>query len=154
MIDRFLERALELARASAARGGGPFGAVVVKDGAIVGEGANAVVPSGDPTAHAEVVAIRAACAALGTHVLRGCEIYSSCEPCPMCLAAIHWARLDRVTFAAERADAAEVGFDDAHLYDQLARPLAERETPMHQALRDAGRAVLRAWFDAPDRAPY
>ncbi|MCU0246793.1 MAG: nucleoside deaminase, partial [Bryobacter sp.] len=112
MDPRFLERAVALAARSVARGGGPFGAVVVRGGTVIAQAANRVTASHDPTAHAEVRAIRAACRKLGTHQLDGCEIYSSCEPCPMCLGAIYWARLSAVYFAASREDAARAGFDD------------------------------------------
>ncbi|MBP3331532.1 MAG: nucleoside deaminase, partial [Tidjanibacter sp.] len=116
----FMARAIELAKESVNKGGGPFGAVIVKDGEIVAEGANSVTLNNDPTAHAEVSAIRNACAALDTFNLTGCEIYSSCEPCPMCLSAIYWARLDALYYAATRSDAAEINFDDSAIYDQMA----------------------------------
>src|SRR5262249_17723277 len=116
----FMRRAIELSLEQARSGaGGPFGAVIVRDGRIIAEGANRVTPSHDPTAHAEIVAIRNACAALHDFSLAGCEIYTSCEPCPMCLAAIYWARLDRIHYANDRADAAGIGFDDAFLYEEI-----------------------------------
>jgi tRNA(Arg) A34 adenosine deaminase TadA len=112
--------------------GGPFGAVVVKDGRIVGEGCNHVVDGFDPTAHAEIVAIRSACSYLETHVLRGCDIYTTCEPCPMCLAAIYWAGIDRIFYAAGREHAAAIGFRDQSLYEEIARPLSERKIPIQR----------------------
>ena len=149
-----MRRAIELARDSVRRGGGPFGAVVVRDGTVIAEGQNRVVPEGDPTAHAEVCAIRNACSALGTHELHGCEIYSSCEPCPMCLAAIHWARLERIHYACNRDDAARIGFDDALLYAELPKPPAERRTPAREFLREEGLVVFEEWDADPDKAMY
>lgn len=149
-----LARALALAEASAAAGGGPFGAVVVRDGVVVAEGANRVVLDHDPSAHAEVQALRAAGAALGTHDLAGCEVYSSCEPCPMCLAALYWARVDRVWFAATREDAAAAGFDDARLYREVALAPDDRELPVTGVDREAGRAPFAAWAANAARTPY
>lgn len=155
MQQRFLERAIELAGAGMAQGGGgPFGAVVVRGDQIVAEGQNQVTGSHDPTAHAEVAAIRAACAALKTHSLAGCEIYSSCEPCPMCLSAIYWARLDRLYYAATREDAAEIGFDDAFLYTELTLPAAQRRLPSVHALRDRARQVMLPWKQMPSERRY
>ncbi len=134
--------------------GGPFGAVVVRDGEIIGRGTNRVTSENDPTAHAEIVAIRDACRRLGTFSLAGCAIYTSCEPCPMCLAAIHWARLDRLVYAATRHDAAAAGFDDAVIYEQLVRPPAERLVPSVQMLRDEALAAMQAWTDKEDRLEY
>lgn len=150
MQQEFLERAIELAKAGMAQaGGGPFGAVVVRGDQILAEGFNQVTGSHDPTAHAEVSVIRAACRALGTHSLAGCEIYSSCEPCPMCLSAIYWARLDRLYYAATREDAAEIGFDDAFLYTELTLPAAQRRLPSVHALRDRARQVMLPWKQMP-----
>jgi guanine deaminase len=140
--ETYLERAIQLAVTSAQTGGGPFGAVLVRGGQILAEGSNAVVRSADPTAHAEIVAIRAACATLGSHELLGCVLYSSCEPCPMCLGAIHWARLSRLVFAADRDDAARAGFDDERLYREVSRPAADRFLP------------FEAWGRQEDRIPY
>ncbi len=134
--------------------GGPFGAVIVRDGEIVARGCNEVTSSGDPTAHAEVVAIRSAARALGTHSLAGCTIYASCEPCPMCLAAIYWARLDRLYFACTRADAAAAGFDDDVFYQEIAKPLAERSVPTAPLLRDEAWRVMAEWIAKPDKTPY
>jgi tRNA(Arg) A34 adenosine deaminase TadA len=151
----WMQRAIDLAVENVRQGlGGPFGAVVVRDGVIVGSGANAVTATNDPTAHAEVMAIRAACRALGTFQLRGCEIYTSCEPCPMCLGAIYWARPERIYFAATRADAAAAGFDDAHIYDELKLDPDERVIPCAQLLRDHAAEAFRAWREAIQRVPY
>ena len=151
----FMRRAVELSRVHMEAGeGGPFGAVVVRDGRILGEGWNRVTSTHDPTAHAEITAIREACRALGTFELRGCEIYTSCEPCPMCLAAIYWSRLDRIWYATTRTDAAAIQFDDDWLYREVALPLEARSLPATQLLRDEALAVFRAWEAKPDRIPY
>jgi len=134
--------------------GGPFGAVVVKDGVILGEGWNRVTSACDPTAHAEVSAIREACSRLGTFSLKGCEIYTSCEPCPMCLSAIYWARLDRLWQANGRADAAAIQFDDEWLYREVALPAAERAIPVSELLREEALAVFRAWDAKADKVRY
>jgi guanine deaminase len=133
---------------------GPFGAVIVRNGEIVGRGWNRVTSINDPTAHAEIEAIRNACAQLKTFKLAGCEIYSSCEPCPLCLAAIYWSRLDRVYFAATCDDAATAGFDDQNFYDEIRKPLRERSLPMQQALRDEALVALQAWKIKEDRTEY
>jgi tRNA(Arg) A34 adenosine deaminase TadA len=152
---RFMRRAIELSRLRMnANQGGPFGAVVVKDGAILAEGWNQVTSTNDPTAHAEVVAIREACRKLGSFNLAGCEIYASCEPCPMCLAAIYWARLDRAYYGNTRADAAAIGFDDAHIYDEIARPVAARAIPMTRLLAEEAASVFREWDAKPDKIKY
>ena len=153
--ESFMRRAIELSRLHMEAGeGGPFGAVVVKAGQIIGEGWNRVTSSHDPTAHAEVTAIRAACARLGTFELRGCEIYTSCEPCPMCLAAIYWARLDRMYFANLRTDAAAIQFDDEWLYREVAMPLKARSLPGKQLLREEALTVFQAWDQKADKIPY
>jgi tRNA(Arg) A34 adenosine deaminase TadA len=149
-----MKEAIELAHASIAAGGGPFGAVVTRGGRVVGRGANRVVASADPTAHAEILAIRAAAAELGTHDLGGCEIYTSCEPCPMCLGAIHWARLARVHHACTRADAAAAGFDDLCFYEELALAPERRAIPVLLDGREPGLEVFRAWLAKPDRRSY
>ena len=154
MNEAFLRRAIELARESVAAGGGPFGAVVVENGEVVAVGRNRVVPGCDPSAHAEIEAIRAACRAKGTHDLSRCELYASCEPCPMCLGAIHWARIGRLRFACTRADAAAAGFDDALLYRELALPAAERTLEVTQGLRAEGLEAFRAWEAEGGRVPY
>ncbi|HEX4007320.1 MAG TPA: nucleoside deaminase [Acidobacteriaceae bacterium] len=150
-----MRKAIALATANVRSGrGGPFGAVVVRDGAIVGEGANCVTRENDPTAHAEVCAIRAACAAVGTFSLHGCEIYTSCEPCPMCLAAIYWARIDRIWFGNTSADAARAAFDDAFLYRELAVSAPERTIPSAMVLRDEAWASFQLWLETPNKTPY
>jgi tRNA(Arg) A34 adenosine deaminase TadA len=153
--ETFMARAIELSLDNVQAGrGGPFAAVVVKDGRVVGEGTNRVTSTNDPTAHAEVVAIREACAALGTFDLAGCEVFTTCEPCPMCMGAIYWARPDRVWFGNSAADAAAIGFDDAAIYEQLRLPHAERTIPMTQLLREEAQAAFRAWHDKPDKVRY
>jgi guanine deaminase len=134
--------------------GGPFGALVAKDGKIIGEGANSVTTTNDPTAHAEIVAIRAACRAFGTFQLTGCELYTTCEPCPMCLGAIYWARPARVFYAGIAADATEAGFDDAFIYEELQRPLEARRIPMIQLLREESLAIFAAWKRQPNKTSY
>jgi guanine deaminase len=150
----FMRRAIALSNEMLERGGGPFGAVIVKDGAILAEGANRVTVTHDPTAHAEVDAIRSACAKLGNHVLAGCEIYTTCEPCPMCLAAIYWARLDRVYYANTRTDAARIGFDDDFLYREIPLPLEARQIRMIRLLEDEARATFAVWESKPDKVRY
>jgi tRNA(Arg) A34 adenosine deaminase TadA len=134
--------------------GGPFGAVVVKDGEIVGEGANQVLATNDPSAHAEVVAIRAACRQLNTFRLSGCDIYSSCEPCPMCMGLIYWARPEQLYYANTAADAASIGFDDALIYRELAKPPQQRSLKMQQMMRDEALAVFLEWKKKPDKTLY
>lgn len=138
----------------AQNGGGPFGAIVVCDRKIVGRGHNQVTRLLDPTAHAEIIAIRAACQSLGQFELRGCQLYTSCEPCPMCLAAIYWARLDKVYYACTRQDAAEIGFDDNFIYDQLPLEIAQRSLPMEQVARESSLGLFREWLANPARTPY
>jgi guanine deaminase len=151
----FLRRAIALATENVVSGrGGPFGAVIVRDGVIVGEGANSVTATNDPTAHGEVVAIRAAARALGTFTLAGCELYTSCEPCPMCLAAAYWARLDAVYYGACAADAARAGFDDAFLYGEMRKDAAERTLPAVQLLGDEAWASFAAWLASAKRVDY
>lgn len=151
----FLREAIRLSiEKMEANEGGPFGAVVVQDGEIVGWGWNRVTSTNDPTAHAEVVAIRDACSRLKTFSLAGCEIYSSCEPCPLCVAAIYWSRLDRIYYAATCDDAAAAGFDDRHFYREIRKPAEERSIPMEQALRDEALVALQAWAKKQDRVVY
>jgi guanine deaminase len=153
------EAFLRLAVAEAVRGvedrrGGPFGALVVKDGVVIGRGCNQVTSSHDPTAHAEVVAIRAACAALGAFQLENCDVYASCEPCPMCLGALYWARPRAVYFAATQKDAAAAGFDDSFIYDELARPADQRRLRVvHRPVVDA-HAPFAAWSALAARIDY
>jgi tRNA(Arg) A34 adenosine deaminase TadA len=134
--------------------GGPFGAVVVKDGEIVGEGANQVLATNDPSAHAEVVAIRAACRQLNTFQLSGCDIYSSCEPCPMCMGLIYWARPEQLYYANTAADAASIGFDDALIYRELAKPPQQRSLKMQQMMRDEALAAFLEWEKKPNKTLY
>ena len=135
--------------------GGPFGAVIIgPDGRVIAEGCNRVTSANDPTAHAEVTAIRAACAALGTFKLEGCMLYTSCEPCPMCLAAAYWARVDGIVYGASREDAAAAGFDDAFLYDELALTPEARRMPMRRAAVDAAAALFAEWNVLEGRTPY
>jgi tRNA(Arg) A34 adenosine deaminase TadA len=155
MDERFLREAIRLSMEKMHDDeGGPFGAVVVREGQIVGAGWNRVTSANDPTAHAEIVAIRDACSRLGTFCLSGCDLYTSCEPCPMCLAATFWARIDRIYYAATREDAAWAGFDDAWFYDQLALPPLERSIPATQHLREEALAPFDAWAKKEDRIEY
>ena len=134
--------------------GGPFGAVVVKDGQIIARGFNLVTSTNDPTCHAEIDVIRKACQVLGSHQLDGCDLYTSCEPCPMCLGAIYWARPARVFYANTKADAAAVGFDDQFIYDEIEKPLPERRLPMQQLLRDEALGSFRAWQAHESKTHY
>jgi tRNA(Arg) A34 adenosine deaminase TadA len=153
--EEFMRQAIRLATENVTSGrGGPFAAVVVKDGAVIATGANHVTASNDPTAHAEVTAIRNACQALGTFVLDGCEVYTSCEPCPMCLAAIYWARCAAVYYGNDANDAAKAGFDDAYLYDEMKKPMAERKMPSHLLLGDEAWESFQAWIDAQVKVAY
>lgn len=153
--NQFLREAIRLSREKMEAGeGGPFGAVVVKDGEIVGRGWNRVTSANDPTAHAEVGAIRDACRNLGTFTLAGCEIYASCEPCPMCLSAIYWARLDMLYFAGSHTDAADAGFDDSLLYKEVALDWKDRKLAAEQHLQPEAQAVFSAWKNKPNRIDY
>jgi len=150
-----MRRAVEMAVRNVRSGaGGPFAALVVADGRVVGEGTNRVTTTNDPTAHAEVIAIRSACRALETFQLRSCELYTTCEPCPMCLGAVYWSRIERIYFAASRADARVAGFDDEDMYDDLARPIAERRIEMIRIGTDAAAEPFEAWAALGDRIPY
>jgi len=152
---KFMQRAIELSRIGSSEGhGGPFGAVVVKDGEIIGEGYNQVTLSNDPSAHAEVVAIRNACTRSKSFQLTGCAIYTSCEPCPMCLGAIYWARPDKVYFASTKADAAAAGFDDQFIYDEIGIAPAIRKIPMIHKPVNASIQVFKMWMENPDKIPY
>ena len=151
---KFMSAALALARKNAASAeGGPFGAIVVFDGKVVGEGRNQVTTSNDPTAHAEIVAIRDAAKRLGRFDLKGCVIYTSCEPCPMCMAADYWARVDRVAYAATQHEAAAAGFDDAFLYDELAKDVGSRQLPCVQ-VKTGDEDPFAVWLANPNRIPY
>lgn len=151
----FLREAIRLSiEKMEANAGGPFGAIVVQKGEIIGRGWNQVTSTNDPTAHAEVVAIRDACSRLKTFSLAGCEIYSSCEPCPLCLAAIYWSRLERIYYAATCDDAAEAGFDDRSFYCEIRKPAVERAIPMQQALREEALVALQTWMKKENRIRY
>jgi len=151
----FMLRAISLAQNGIdSNAGGPFGAVVVKDGEIVGEGFNCVTSTNDPTAHAEVVAIRQACRKLGSFQLNGCVLYTSCEPCPMCLGAIYWARPDKIFFACTREDAASIGFDDHFIYEEIERPIEERHIKSISFLREKGLTVFENWANKADKTAY
>ena len=150
-----MDRAIALSWAAMNAGeGGPFGAVIVRDGVVIAEGANCVTSTNDPTAHAEITAIRRACSALGTFTLQGCVLYTSCEPCPMCLAAAYWARVDRVVYASTRATAAAAGFDDAFLYEEVAKAPGERSLPLEHAPSTEADEAFAAWIGKADKVPY
>ena len=149
-----MREAIRLASANVENGGGPFGAVIARGGEIIATGVNRVTANCDPTAHAEVSAIRAAAQKLGTFNLSGCDIYSSCEPCPMCLGAIYWARLDRLFYGNTKADAARIGFNDAFIYKELALPLSERTLRAEQLLGKEAIATFEAWEQKTDKTPY
>jgi guanine deaminase len=150
-----MQRAIALSLANVRAGcGGPFGAVIVKDGKVVAEGANSVTATNDPSAHAEVVAIRKACKKLKHFELEGCELYSSCEPCPMCLGAIYWARPSRVYFANTQRDAAKIGFDDSFIYREIRTPFRRRRIPMLPFMRKEALAAFQAWEKKQDKIEY
>ena len=150
----FIRRAIELSFENVRRGGGPFGAVVTKDGIIISESCNKVTLLNDPTAHAEIGAIREAAGKLNTFDLSGCSIYVSCEPCPMCLGAIYWARIDKVFFANTRFDAEDIGFDDSFIYEEISRPMKERKVEFKQLLREEALEAFRAWEEDEDKVEY
>jgi guanine deaminase len=153
--EEIMRRAIELSIKGSSEGkGGPFGAVIVKNGVIVGEGYNQVTSTNDPTAHAEVVAIREACRNLGTFQLSDCELYTSCEPCPMCLGAIYWARPTRVYYANTREDAANIGFDDAFIYDEIPLPLSERKIEMIPLGREEAQKAFQIWTKNNNKIDY
>ncbi len=150
----FLQQAIALATDSAQTDGGPFGALVVRQGEIIGKGHNQVTRNCDPSAHAEIIAIRDACKNLGTHHLDDCVIYASCEPCPMCMSATYWARIPTLVYAASSADAADAGFDDQFIYDELKKPYAERSMHIQQLERDAAQQSFIAWKNNQKRTDY
>ena len=155
MNQKFMREAIGLSIREMRRGrGGPFGAVVVRDGKIVGRGCNQVTSANDPTAHAEIVAIRAACKRLSTFQLDDCELYTSCEPCPMCLSAIYWAHLGHVYYANTRKDAAKIDFDDDFIYREVGLPMRRRKLRMQQLLREEALAAFAEWQQKPDKVPY
>lgn len=153
--DKFMRMAIDLAENNVVQGqGGPFGAVIVKDGMVIARSANKVVPTNDPTAHAEVSVIRLACQELETFSLEGCVIYTSCEPCPMCLGAIYWARIDHIYYANTKADAAAIGFDDKFIYDELDLPMEQRKLPVVQLLRDEALQAFKLWETSEKKTEY
>lgn len=150
----YIKKAIELADKNVDEGGGPFGAVIVRDGQIIAEASNRVTLQNDPTAHAEIVAIRSAGEKLGTFDLSGCVIYASCEPCPMCLGAIYWSRISEVYYASDRKDAENAGFDDSLIYDELARPIDARKLKMVQVSDDTANILFQKWNNKTDKEPY
>jgi guanine deaminase len=151
----YMRMAIALSEQNVAQGlGGPFGAVIVKDNKVVAASANTVVPSNDPTAHAEVSAIRLACQELNTYNLEGCVIYTSCEPCPMCLGAIYWARIEKIYYANNKSDAAAIGFDDQFIYEELDRPKEQRKLPVVEMLRDEALGAFKAWETSVAKTHY
>jgi guanine deaminase len=152
---QFMQMAIDLSLQNIQSGkGGPFGAVIVKNGAIVATGCNRVTSTNDPTAHAEIVAIREACRVLQTFQLKGCELYTSCEPCPMCLGAIYWARVDRIYYGSTKTDAAQIGFDDLFIYEELELPMSDRHLPTIPLMREEALAAFRAWDSQVDQVEY
>lgn len=154
MLDSFMSQAIDLSIENVANGGGPFAALIVRAGQVVAGGVNRVTAANDPTAHAEIVAIRAACAKLNTFQLDDCDIYTTCEPCPMCLGAIYWARPARVFYANTREDARAIGFDDDFIYQQIATPLHRRSIPMIPLMRSQALRAFQLWQAKPDKNPY
>jgi guanine deaminase len=155
MDKAFMVRAIQLSVDNVRTGrGGPFGTVIVKEGIVIAEAANQVTATNDPTAHAEMLAIRQACQKLHRFELRGCDLYTSCEPCPMCLGAIYWARIDKVYFGNLAADAAKIGFDDSAIYAEITQPHSQREIPMIQMMRAEALAAFRAWEENPGKILY
>lgn len=150
----YMKMAAELARENVQKGGGPFSAVIVKDGEVIATGCNRVTDKHDPTAHAEVEAIRKATKKLGTHDLSGCSIYASCEPCPMCLGAIYWARLDQLFFGNTRSDAASIGFDDEFIYRELKKPIDQRSIPTQQIVTENIKHAFEHWAQNEDKKEY
>jgi guanine deaminase len=150
----FMAEAIRLSVESVQSGGGPFGAVVVKDGQIVGRGSNGVTRHNDPTAHAEVTAIRDAAQTLHSFDLSGCDIYTSCEPCPMCLGAIYWARIDRIFYGNNKSDAAQIGFDDAFIYQELEKPVSQRSLPMLPFMANEASVAFEMWATKEDKTRY
>lgn len=152
--EKFMQQAIDLSIENVANGGGPFGAVIVRDGEVIATGTNRVTATCDPTAHAEVSAIRAACAKLGDFKLTGCTIYSSCEPCPMCLSALYWAGVERIFYGNTKEDAKAINFDDSFIYDQIALDYSERSIPCINIMREQALAGFKAWSDKEDKILY
>ena len=149
-----MERAIELSIQSVKSGGGPFGSVIVKNNKIISEGMNRVTKSNDPTAHGEIVAIRNACKNLEDFSLKGCELYTSCEPCPLCLSAIYWSRIDKVYYANTRNDAQKIDFDDSFIYSEIMKKIEQRKIPMKQQLRDKALEAFRLWQRTENKVKY
>ena len=154
MKNEFMKRAIELSIESINRGGGPFGCVIVKNDKIISEGSNKVTSSNDPTAHGEIVAIREACKKINNFSLSGFELYSSCEPCPMCLSAIYWARIDKVYFANTRQDAQKIDFDDSFIYSEFQKNINQRKIPMFQMMRNEALKSFELWDKKKDKIKY
>ena len=152
--EELMRKAIELSIESVRNGGGPFGAIIARKGEIIAEGSNGVTIYNDPTAHAEVTAIRKACEKLGTFDLTGCEIYTSCEPCPMCLGAIYWAHLDKIYYANDRKDAADIGFDDDFIYQEIEVKPQYRKKPSEMLMREEGLEAFRIWNKKTDKIEY
>lgn len=152
--EQLMRRAIELSIDNVRHGGGPFGAVIARQGEVIAEGVNRVTANNDPTAHAEISAIRAAASKLGRFDLNDCEIYSSCEPCPMCLGAIYWARLNKLYFANNKTDAKDIGFDDSFIYEELELPRDKRKLPSETFMRTEALEAFRLWDEATDKTPY
>ena len=153
--EKFMQMAIKLSAQNVTEGlGGPFGAVIASGSELIAASANTVVPTNDPTAHAEISAIRLACQNLNTFNLEGCVIYTSCEPCPMCLGAIYWARLDKIYYANTKADAAAIGFDDDHIYEELGKPMNDRKLPFVQLMRDEALQAFKQWENSEAKTNY
>ncbi len=154
MSSKFMTRAIELSIKSVNRGTGPFGAVIVKDNKVISEGFNIVTSSNDPTSHAEIVAIRNACKSLNNFALNDCDLYTTCEPCPMCLSAIYWARIDKVYYANTRKDAQKIDFSDSMIYEELNKTIKDRKIPMHQMMREEAIKAFELWDKKTDKVKY
>jgi tRNA(Arg) A34 adenosine deaminase TadA len=154
MKNRFMSRAIELSIESVKSGGGPFGSVIIKNNEIISEGMNRVTKNNDPTAHGEIVAIRNACKNLNDFSLKGCELYTSCEPCPMCLSAIYWSRIDKIYYANTRDDAKKIDFDDSLIYSELTKKIKERKIPTTQLMRDEALQGFKLWKNAENKVKY
>ena len=154
MKNEFMKRAIELSVESVNNGGGPFGSIIVKDDKIIAEGSNKVTSNNDPTAHGEIVAIREACIKLNNFSLNGCELYSTCEPCPMCLSAIYWARIDKIYYANTREDARKIDFDDSLIYTELQKNIDKRKIPMIQMMRNEALKAFEMWDKKTDKVKY
>jgi len=154
MSNKFMKRAIELSIKSVNSGTGPFGAVIVKDNQIISEGFNTVTLTNDPTSHAEIAAIRIACKILKNFSLEGCDLYTTCEPCPMCLSAIYWARLNKIYYANTRSDAQKIDFSDAMIYEELNKTIKDRKIPMHQIMRDEALKAFDLWDKKEDKVKY